>query len=263
MPHMRGVFEETWRGLWWVMSRCVSHLTAHIHESSYRYQWVILQIWMSHVALLESSYSAYSWVILQISMSHVNEYVWQGPCQKNSGSVSKKFEYNRYVSHLTGHIHESSYRYQWVMSHVLVVFGKSWHGPWWVMSRIRMNRVAHMNAWVMSYVLGPFEETRWRPGETCLTYECMSHVSYLNKEVVSHIYECMSLVPRMNAGVVSHIYECISHVSRMNAGVMSHIWIKESCLTYMNASVLSHVWMHDSCGFVAHLHELHVWGGYD
>ena len=97
--------------VWDTTHSYVGHNT-HLNdsESCCTYEWVILHMWMSHVAHMNGSCCTYEWVVSHVWMSHVAH-------MNGSGQTYEWVNSHIWMSHIT-HMNDSCHAYEWVMSHI-------------------------------------------------------------------------------------------------------------------------------------------------
>jgi len=211
--------------------------TCHTHEC----EWVISQLWKSHVTHMNASCRAYLWershvwtgyVMRMYESCHSHEWVIS---HKRMSRVTRMS--HMWMSHVT-HMNELHHTYECIMSHV-------WMSRATRMSHLWMHHVTRMNA-------------------SCHTYECVHGLSREGSEETSiHqiVVFCIFRFQSIRVGISGdnpsfRIYsrEKTHAVLRLANVVspflytcgMSHIWIrhvthtKESCHT--NEGVMSHIW---------------------
>jgi len=101
------------------LERAMSHVT-HIDESCHTYGRVMSRIWMSHVTHMDESCHAYGWVMSHIWMSHC-KYVNDVANKKSLKCINCRVQCHvvNKMSHVT-HIHRSCHTYSWVMSRIWI-----------------------------------------------------------------------------------------------------------------------------------------------
>jgi len=133
-----------------------------MNESCHTYEWVMSQIWMSHVTHMNESCHTYEWVMSHIWTRHVTHMTES--CHRYS---------HIWMSHVT-HMNESCHIYEHT-SHVTHM-NESCHTYEHVMWHIWLSRVTHTN-----------ESCHTRMNESCHTYEW----------VPCHTYEWASQIFRV------------------------------------------------------------------
>jgi len=124
----------------------MSHV-AHMQDPWLICEWVVSQVWISHVKDMNESCHTPKSVMLKVGMSrvaHMNEWVMS----------------HTWKSHVA-HMNESGRRYKWVMSNIYMSrklrrdlhINESCHTHEWVMSHIWMSHFAYTNeSWVINCV---------------------------------------------------------------------------------------------------------------
>jgi len=167
-------------------------------------------------------------------------------------------------------MNESCHTYEWVMSRIGTARDGTARRSCEISCRtyecVWISNVTYMNEWVMLHLwLSCFThrvQKRWRSSrklqdttshiwmrinKSCLTYQCMSHVTPINELCLTYDWGSYTISHRT--------YECVwtSHVPYMTEWVMSRTWMREL------RNVVSHIWMrmHESCntyeGVISHV----------
>jgi len=173
----------------------VSPATLLFSSSNYMtFEWVMSQIWMSHVTHMNEPCRTFEWVMSHIWMSHVEHLNASVRRQHRRSPLpttcdSKHMTWHIWMSHVntlkwvTSHICMSDVTHEWVMSHIWIIhvthLNESCHTYEWVISHIWMSHITHMNEschtyeWVMSHIwtshVTPLNDAcRWLPGPSPL-----------------------------------------------------------------------------------------------
>jgi len=166
----------------WVRSRIrMSHVT-RMDDSCHTHEWVMSHICMSHVAHVNESCRTCEWVMSHMWMSHVAHV-------NESRHTYERFMSHTWMGHGT-HVNES---HTWLADYLGP--GDIGRRRGWVMLRIRVIHVTHMNA------------------TSCHTYECDMPHTWL-----SRLRECGDIG---NKWVV--LFVRVGHVTHMNAHMNTHM----------------------------------------
>jgi len=151
-------------------------MRASCNVSCRTYEWVMLHMWVSHVAHMDESSRSWRIRAYEYVVQCVKSHIWMGNVV---------------------HVNESLQAYGWVRSHAwmhpimcqVTHTNESCHTREWIMANIWMSQVTLVNAWYnASYHI------YW-----------MNHVTHVNEswqtymDASSHTYEC----------IISHMDTCV------------------------------------------------------
>jgi len=150
-------FAPCYEGIWFALPLCMSHVS-HMNESCHTYEWDMSRIWMGHVTHMNQSCHAYEWIMSRIWMGHVthmNEscYTCEWVINKSSCHAHQRIMSRimsniriRLVMHMDGSCRAQSCHNMNESSRHAYTGNASCHAYEWVMSKIWISQIAHMNS---------------------------------------------------------------------------------------------------------------------